>query len=185
MRLFVGCKIDQAVRGRLAEVIERLESSVAGVKWVDPEKTHITLKFLGEVENERLEGIMSSLERALKNIRPFTVSFEGLGCFSPNGSPRVLWVGISEGARELTALSGTAESALEPMGFEREGRAFSPHITLGRVRKGVRPRGAAEAVSGNKTTAFGSQRIECVSLIQSVLNPAGAVYTPVRTWDLF
>ena len=96
----------------------------------------------------------------------------------------MLWAGISHGAAELISLSKIVEAAMEPIGFEREKRSFSPHVTLARVKRGARPRGIGDLVREGRTKDFGNQEVRRVSLIRSVLRPDGAVYTPIHKWDL-
>lgn len=180
----MACELDEAVRRRLTDAVEHARSAVDGVKWVARAGMHVTLKFLGEVEDALVDEIVAALEGPLGDVSVFAVSFQGLGCFPSKGAPRVLWVGVSEGAGELISLNGIVETALEPVGFDREKRSFSPHITLGRVRKGVRPRGIGELVNEGRTAAFGRQEVRHASLIQSVLRPDGAVYTPLHKWQL-
>ena len=120
----------------------------------------------------------------LGEIEPFGIAVEGLGCFPPKGAPRVVWAGISGGAEELSSLSGVVETCLEPVGFQREKRDFVAHVTLGRVRRGARPKGLREVVEEGKAVSFGEQRVDSVSLIRSVLQPTGAVYTPIHSWQL-
>lgn len=184
VRLFVGCELEEALRARLAEVGRRAGLSADGLRWTAPEAMHVTLKFLGEVEEALVGEVTSVLEEPLGDVPAFAVLFQGLGRFPPRGAPRVLWAGISEGAAELISLSRIVESAMEAVGFEREKRVFLPHVTLARVKRDARPRGVGELVREGKATTFGSQEIRYVSLIRSVLGPDGAVYTPVHKWVL-
>ncbi len=184
MRLFVGCELEDEVRVRLAEIARHAGPSLNGFRWVAPEAMHVTIKFLGEVEDSLVGEVKSVLEEPLADVPEFEVSLEGLGCFPSRGVPRVLWVGILQGAEDMIALDKIVESALEPVGFEREKRPFSPHITLARVKRGVRPRRIGDLMKESSAAAFGSQKVRYVSLIQSVLRPEGAVYTPVHKWTL-
>ncbi len=185
MRLFVGCELEEALRARLAEVGQRAGVAGAdGLKWVAQEAIHITLKFLGEVEDELVGEVTSALAGPLGEVPAFAVSFQGLGSFPPRGAPRVLWAGISQGGAELISLSRIVESAMEPVGFDREKRSFSPHVTLARVKRGARPRGIGELMREGKAATFGGQEVRHVSLIRSTLRPDGAVYTPIHKWGL-
>lgn len=184
MRLFVGCELEEALRVRLADVGRRATPYLGGLRWVAPEAMHITLKFLGEVEDALVGEVTSALEEPLGDVPAFAVSFQGLGSFPLRGAPRVLWAGISHGAAELSLLSKIVEAAMEPIGFESEKRSFSPHVTLARVKRGARPRGIGELTREGKAATFGSQEVRHVSLIQSVLRPDGAVYTPIHRWTL-
>ncbi len=184
MRLFVGCELDEALRARLTEMGQRGEPSLDGLRWVAPEAMHITLKFLGEVEDALVGEVTTALEKPLGDVPAFEALFQGLGRFPPRGALRVLWAGIKKGAAELVSLSKIVEAAMEPIGFDREKRPFSPHVTLARVKRGARLRRIDELVREGKAAVFGSQKVRHVSLIRSVLRPDGAVYTPVHRWDL-
>ncbi len=184
MRIFVGCELEEALRARLTDVARRSEASLDGLRWVTPEAMHITLKFLGEVADELVGEVTSVLEEPLGGITSFAVSFQGLGSFPTRGEPRILWAGISRGVAELILLSKIVEAAMEPIGFEREKRSFSPHVTLARVKRGARPRGIGDLTREGKAATFGSQEVQYVSLIRSVLRPDGAVYTPIHRWAL-
>ncbi len=184
MRLFVAHEIDEAIRNRLAETIKEAGARIDGMKWVAPENIHITLRFLGEVEDPSVERIVDALEGTLSDADAFAVSVRGLGAFPPRGSPQVLWAGVTDGAENLVSLNDAVESALEPVGFEREKRRFSPHATLGRARRKSRPRGLRELIAGQEATEFGTQEAAKITLMQSTLTPAGPIYAPVRTWTL-
>jgi 2'-5' RNA ligase len=184
MRLFVACELDEAIRDRLAAVAEKAEERIDGVKWVAHGNIHITLKFLGEVEDAAVDEIAAAIGAAVSETKAFTLSVRGLGAFPPKGSPQVLWAGVSEGADGLVSLNDAVERALEPIGFEREKRSFSPHATLGRVRKKARPKGLRELVEAGRTADFGSQEVTEITLMRSVLKPTGPIYTPVHTWTL-
>ncbi len=184
MRLFIACEISKAIREHLGEIIRRADPSVSGVKWIASGGVHVTLKFLGEVEDPMIDKVKSVLEKPLAEVEPFTLSVEGLGCFPPRGTPTVVWAGVSKGAEELRRLNGIVEESLEPAGFEREKRKFTVHATLGRVKRGARPDGLREFVSEAGAAGFGEQLVDGISLIRSVLQPTGAVYTPIHTWKL-
>jgi len=91
---------------------------------------------------------------------------------------------VTEGARALASINDAVETALEPAGFERERRRFSPHATIGRARKKSRPRGLRELIAAEASTEFGTQNVARITLMKSTLTPTGAIYEPVRTWTL-
>lgn len=143
------------------------------VAWVGRDNFHLTLKFLGDVDSDRLGAIVSALGGAAAGYPSFELRVGGLGAFPSPTRPRVLWVGLDEGATEAMRLAERVDHALAGLGFASETRAFSPHVTLGRVREPRRQPGLAEVLRGG---AFGRQRVDRLCLMQSTLSPRGARY---------
>ncbi|RMF80867.1 MAG: RNA 2',3'-cyclic phosphodiesterase [Nitrospirae bacterium] len=131
VRLFVAIDLPEPVRERLAALC----SGVPGARWVAPEQFHLTLRFIGEVAEDRFREIAAALPAAAGP--PFSLALDGLGFFPPRGRPRVLWAGVAA-SEPLLALRTRVESALAAVGVEREGRRFAPHVTLARL-KGTSP----------------------------------------------
>jgi len=157
-----------------------------GLRWVRPEGIHLTLKFLGETPREKVAPITQALAGSTVGVAPHELSLGKLGSFGSRGSPRVLWVDLDGDLEPLRRLAAQVERALVPLGFPPEGRRFSPHLTLARVR----PESAREvagplaqavaAVSAPKTAI----EVRQVSLMQSKLGPGGAVYTQLEAFRL-
>jgi 2'-5' RNA ligase len=184
MRAFIAVNMADDLRRALAEAQERLRASEADVKWVRAEGIHITLKFLGWVDDEREPGIADAAAAGVADAGPFRLSLVGIGGFPSATAPRVVWVGVTQGAREMSELARRIEDALEPLGFERERREFSPHVTLGRVRS---PRGRdrlAARIGEERERPFGEMEVERVELMRSDLHPTGPVYTSQREFAL-
>ncbi len=114
---------------------EKLAQTATDVKWVGPDNLHITLLFLGEVDNRELMPICRAVEGAARSIKPFELSIEGTGCFPNERRPRVVWIGVGQGLAEVRALHAALEEPLLDLGcYRREERLFTPHVTLGRIR---------------------------------------------------
>lgn len=183
MRLFVALELPEGHRASLAGVCE--EGRRGGVRWVAADNVHLTLKFLGEVD----EGLVPGIERALAEVagsaQPFALALEGGGCFPNARSPRVIWVGVGEGADGASRLAVEVERALKPLGFAPEKRRFRPHLTIGRPKD---PRAAAGATAEKieQLRGFGAPAAEAaaLALIKSTLTPEGAVYEVVRRFEL-
>jgi 2'-5' RNA ligase len=174
LRLFVAINPPEAVRERIGAGTAELRR-LDGVRWVDPDALHITLKFIDALAEGRADEVAASLRRVAAGHAPFDVELSGVGAFPSLRRPRVVWVGIGP-IPKLARLHREIEAALEELGIEREERGFSAHITLGRVRRG-------SAVDARRLESFarravigGSWRVESVELMESCLRPTGAVY---------
>src|SRR5215472_17384598 len=170
MRLFTAIDIPEEVRNRLERVLVQLRPT-APVKWSAVENLHITLKFIGEWPVQDLE----KLEGALRGIgkRPgISIDVRALGWFPNPHHPRVFWAGI-EGGPPLEHLAREIESALEPMGVAREERAFSPHLTLARIKQPAPLQALRQAVADLETVEFGAFRADHFCLYRSQPGPAG------------
>jgi len=147
MRLFIGIELPDALKRRAAaaaaRVRERVERTAPGarLRWVEPSNLHITIWFLGEVREPRVEALAAALNTPLV-VRPFRLRIAGAGAFPPSGPPRAIWLGLAAGDDALLAVHTELGPRLLPLGFEPEKRPFSPHLTIARV-KDVRGRDAA------------------------------------------
>jgi 2'-5' RNA ligase len=168
----VAIGLSGAIKGRLEAAMDR---SVRGIRWVAADQLHLTLKFLGEVPEPKVAGIVEALRRIRR--APFDLSVEGTGVFPERGPARVLWAGCVGDAAELAE---EVERALGPLGFPREERPFAAHVTIGRVKH---PRAARE-VRLDPAALFGRQRVASFSLMKSELRPAGPVYAEVAAFTL-
>jgi RNA 2',3'-cyclic 3'-phosphodiesterase len=184
VRLFVAVLLNDATRAALAGTVERLHSEAPHVAWVQAPNLHLTLKFLGSVADPLVEPVREALRTAAASARGFELIIEGLGAFPASSRPRVIWAGIAEGREAATELAGLVDSALAPLGFPPESRAFSPHVTLGRVRQPRRDEMLSRLVAAGAATRFGSVRVSTIALMRSELHPRGARYTAVATMPL-
>jgi len=152
------------------------------VAWVARDNLHLTLKFLGAVEGDRLGAVTTALAGAVTARPAFQLALSGLGAFPSAVRPRVLWAGIGEGAGAAADVAARIDAALDPLGFPRETRPFSAHVTLGRVRAPRAGRGLAEALAAGAPS--GRQPVGHVSLMRSELSPRGARYTELAALPL-
>ncbi|HTM09953.1 MAG TPA: RNA 2',3'-cyclic phosphodiesterase [Verrucomicrobiae bacterium] len=182
-RLFVAIRIAPEVADRLCQAQAELEPILSDIRWIKREGLHLTLKFLGAVEEAKIPGIQSALKKALAALPRFTVSCRGLGVFPAIRRPRVLWAGLEGGA--LPSLAAATDAALEPLGFRREAREFKPHLTIGRWRETARGDDALRSELDRwRHHDFGASAVDEAVLFQSVLNPRGAVYTVLTVFPL-
>jgi len=182
LRSFVAILLPDELRGRLGLEIEALRRHAAGVAWVAAENLHITLKFLGGVEEARLAEVTAALERAT-TVPAFDVTVRGLGAFPTPRRPRVVWAGTTA-APAFVRLAEDVDRALGGLGFPPEGRGFTPHVTLGRVREPGRDPALAAALEAGATRPFGQLRVARASLMRSDLSPRGARYTELAGFSL-
>jgi len=180
MRVFIAIELPEAIRGELAALEADLQAAGDSVRWVAPESIHLTLKFVGEVSDARMQDI----DDAMKGIswKPFRVDVRGIGFFPGPRSPRVLWVGIQ--APPLAALSEKIERRMLQLGFESEKRAFRPHITLARAKDTRLDSSLVTAASAHEEREFGSFLVDRCFLFQSTPQPSGPVYTKLKEYDL-
>jgi RNA 2',3'-cyclic 3'-phosphodiesterase len=169
--------LDPAVRARLGDVIGELRPAATGVAWVVPDNLHLTLKFLGGVEEARLTAVIAALTRAAIGTPPFELAVTGLGAFPSPTRPRVLWAGIADGAERLTRLAADVDETLGSLDFAREDRPFSPHVTFGRVREPRRQPVLGGILAAAAARDFGRIRVTKLSLMRSDLSPRGARYS--------
>ena len=167
--------LPEDVRQRLATEIERLRPHASDVAWVAPANLHVTLKFLGQVDEARVPALADALRARVAGHRVFDAAVRGLGAFPSPTRPRVLWAGLEDDAGALAALAETIDACCAGLGFPRETRAFAAHVTLGRVREPRRQPALAEALA--LPADFGRLRVEQVSLMRSQLSPRGARYS--------
>lgn len=175
MRLFVAFDLPDEVRRALRELIAKLRPQASHGKWVRPESTHITLKFIGEAPKEKLDSIRAALS-AIRSAHPVQMAFRGLGFFPHERKPRVLWCGV-EASTNLAAMAFNIDESLEPLGIARETREFVPHLTLARFEN---PAGLEKLVSlaeSLESTDFGGSTEREFYLYESVLQRSGAEYT--------
>ncbi|MDE2803151.1 MAG: RNA 2',3'-cyclic phosphodiesterase [Chloroflexota bacterium] len=188
LRLFVAVTLPAEARDVLAGVIARLRAAeLRGVRTVAPEGVHITLKFLGNVDAVRVPALSDALDAAAAAAAPFALALEGVGAFPAAGAPRVLWAGVTGETEALAALARHVDEECSGLGFPRERRAFSPHLTIARLRDTATVedrRQAAEALTAVGLERSDGFRVDEVHLIKSTLTPLGAVYESMHTTRL-
>jgi len=197
IRAFVAVDLDADSRKVLARAQEQAKDRTmrelsrlapeARVQWARPDSIHLTLKFLGQIADTQVEEIRRALSVTIQAQPRFSIEVGGFGVFPDLRAPRVLWVGVSGQREQVNALARLAtevDSGLDTLGFPREARPFSPHLTLARIKERSREVGKALAESGlmAQTESLGILRVEAVALIRSDLKPSGAVYT--RLWEV-
>lgn len=184
MRLFVAVNLPRKERERIHRASRALRDPRLPVRWIEPDNYHLTLKFLGEVRTDRVGQVGEILARVASGCLPFSADFAGFGAFPSIRRPRVLWLGV-EPTPALRCLKQDVEWALADLGFERETRAFHPHLTLGRVDRDDEAgtfRGLDELVA--EMSYSGSVPVRSVELMRSQTGKGGSQYSVVSTHPL-
>ncbi|MFQ5922132.1 MAG: RNA 2',3'-cyclic phosphodiesterase [Anaerolineales bacterium] len=189
MRTFVAIEIPEPLGANLDRSVEALRSGLADdlVRWIRPGSMHLTLKFLGEIEQQQVFAVQKILDEVAEGSSRFVLEIKGFGCFPNRKRPRVLWVGFEPAGDDLLQLQTVLANRLEKIGFEGERRDYHPHLTIGRVRKGLS--GAeTQVISGWAQDAqigtVGKFEVESISLMRSVLKPSGAEHTRLHAAGL-
>lgn len=180
MRLFIAVEISEEIKTGLVKIIDKLKETDADVKWVRQEGMHITLKFLGEVDEKRKDKIIESLEKISEKRHPFIVTFKGLGVFPDLKRPRVVWVGIEKGKEELSDIAKELDAHLSELGFLCEKREFAPHLTLARVKSSRGRKELTEGLSSYNNFVLPKLIVNEIILMQSILKREGAEYKRVK-----
>jgi 2'-5' RNA ligase len=184
IRAFIAVPVTDEIKVLVGDLEQDLRTVGADVKWVEPKNLHITLKFLGNIAQADVEGLTGALERVVAGVRAFEVVVSGAGTFPPGRRPRVVWVGLADGREQLTDLGVKVEEACGTLGFEREKRAFRPHLTIGRVRRGSRA--LPELADEISRVAFNPLKlgVDSINLVRSRLSPRGPTYTLLEGFAL-
>ena len=182
MRLFVAAELNEDVRERLASIQEKLRSGDFDLKMVEPENLHLTLKFLGEVEEKHATHMEKLISDAVKDVHAFSLSFHGIGYFGSGNRMSVVWAGVKEGKEQYVKLADSLERALSPI--RKEEREPSPHLTIARVKSGRNVHELAREVDSLRDVKIGEVRVKEIKLKHSVLTPQGPIYSDVKAFAL-
>jgi 2'-5' RNA ligase len=184
MRTFIAIEISDDIKKMLDQIESHLKYAGADVKWVKPETIHLTLKFLGEINEEKCEEVKEALNSIAKYMKPFELTLKDMGAFPKIENPRVVWVGLGKGAAESAALASGIDDLLSKTGFAKEERPFSPHLTIGRVRSPMNKDKLKEKMSSASSnfqlSAVPPHQVASVILFKSTLTPQSPIYTNIH-----
>jgi 2'-5' RNA ligase len=180
MRLFVALDLSDSVRAAISAFCENLRRAYAAARWARPEGIHVTLKFIGEVKEDRVEPIQAALGKIFSPT-PIEMDFRGTGFFPSERRPRVFWIGI-HATPNLAQIATEIESHLEPLGIARETRDFLPHLTLARFDDNRGIDNLLAALRESNSQEFGTVKTSQMHLYQSKLGHGGAQYTRLKTF---
>ena len=188
IRAFIAVELPEELKKELAELEAQLKKNTPPVvKWVDPNSIHITLKFLGEISTDSIDELMRAIEEAARGIQPFQLEVRELGAFPGLDRAQVLWVGIKGAVEKIAQLQKRIEANTAQLGFSRESRAFTPHLTLGRVRDEARPNDRQRLGKLLIDTTFSALHdvdVNEINLIKSQLTPTGPIYSVIGSVKL-
>lgn len=181
IRSFVAIELPTAVKQELTALVSMLKKRVPQVvRWVEPQGIHLTLKFLGDVTTDKIEEITMAIDEGTRGLSPFRLELQEVGAFPNLVRVQVIWVGTKGELDKLAYLQNQIESNMEQLGFPLENRAFTPHLTLGRVRNYASLDDRKKVGSTLSQTTFTSTQIitvDSVNLMKSQLSNSGAIYT--------
>lgn len=178
MRTFIAIEIPSEIKSALAALQDELRRAGADVSWTKPENIHLTLKFLGEVDEGRIGEIEEVCAASAAGFQPFTLSLNDMGVFPNARQPRVLWAGLAGEIEKAAGMQRRLEAGLALIGFEREEKAFRPHLTIGRLKSNKKTRELLALAGARRLPAL-SFTVGEIVVMKSELHPAGARYTPI------
>lgn len=187
MRLFIAFNLSGSIRKSLSTQITHLGKilGTTGVKWVNPRGIHLTLKFLGETQEQKIAQIQNSLGIISSRFSPFDIQIGNFGCFPHSRKPRVIWIGVQDMSGNLLKVHHEIEMEFRKIGFKAENRPFSGHLTLGRIKRNLDPsdrRTLISRIGEINIGDLGTETVEEICLIRSILKPTGAEYTQVGAY---
>jgi 2'-5' RNA ligase len=177
-RTFIALDIGQQLRDRVSALQNLFVRTDTEVKWVEQDNVHLTLLFLGEVDDRELIAVCRAVAAVAAGFTPFSLAVEGVGCFPNMRRPRILWTGIGSGRQAVIDLHDRLEEPLLELGcYRREERQYTPHITLGRLKGEEASEKLARALDRQKDWRAGETVIDAVHVMGSELKRDGPVYT--------
>ena len=183
-RTFIAVEIGSPAREVMLRLLKQLTSELDGVRWTQPDQLHLTLKFIGDIDNRTLPDICNQIRAACAGVDAFAASLKGLGAFPKNKPPRVLWVGLADGIEPLKLINQRLESSLAGVGIPSEGRAYAPHLTLGRINRGADQQQIATRMACDSETEFARFDVSDVLLIASVRERNRMLYETIDSVPL-
>lgn len=180
VRTFIAVLLTDELKSRISTVQDQFKDLAPEVKWVARENLHVTLKFLGDVDSGRIEAVCSAMASAVEGVEAFSMGVSGVGAFPNPRRPRTVWVGLDSGAESLAEVAQRVDSALAGLGFPKEDRKFTGHVTIGRVKDERRIGSLPEALLAAKSTEFGAVDVAGITVMKSDLRREGPVYTVIK-----
>ena len=184
IRCFIAIEIPERIQNQLARIQGTLRNQIQKASWVKPSNVHLTLKFLGDVDPDNLESIAEAIERVAIRHRSFSLRVGGLGTFPNFARPRVIWAGVKTGGERVSALAQDINVALSYCGFAPDTKKFNAHLTIARVKGRIDLRPYANQYRQYDRIDGAEMSVNTISLIQSQLQPTGAIYSTLQSYSL-
>lgn len=185
IRSFLAFDLPQGIKEEVTRISGGVKKSGLNASWVKPGNIHLTVVFMGDVNEKDIPGIIASIDNVAVQYEPFNISLGGMGLFPDIRRPRVIWLGLDGEIEKLASLRDDLQKSLESFGVEQEKRTFKPHLTLGRFRRSTREKSHLKKIleeSGRITGPTG--RLDELILFKSELRPGGSVYERLHSWAL-
>jgi len=176
LRTFIAVSLSSSVLAGIEKTVRTLHTHFGDVRWVEPKNMHVTLKFLGDIPLNDLPSLIHTVTQCTSNTDSFDLTFQGLGAFPNRESPKTIWIGIREGSKELIQLAESIDRGLLSLGFPKEARRFSPHLTIGRIKKSAPESPLMSLLDEEQDSLFGSCSVSEVQIFSSELTRRGAIY---------
>ena len=184
LRTFIAVSLSSSVLAEIKQAVRTFQANSEGVLWVEPKNLHVTLKFLGDMPLNELPQLIDAVTQSVCQARSFDLTFQGFGAFPNWESPKTLWIGCREGSEELRHLADKIDESLLPLGFPKEARRFSPHLTIGRIKKTARHSPLLPLLDEQQNRRFGSCSVREVQIFSSELTKRGPIYDELATIPL-
>ena len=183
VRTFIAFDTPLSLKEEIGKIQSILKETRADVRWETGNKFHVTIKFLGEVEEKILPAVITTVKNITERYHPFSIIYQTLGAFPNKNRPRVLWVGCTNTDRQLLDMKNELDEALMPYGFEIEERQFHPHVTLGRVKS---PSGIKNLIQTLENVTFEPRQVSIsnILVVKSILKPSGSEYSTLASIPL-
>ena len=185
IRSFLAFELPPEILKEITRISGDVKKSGLEAGWVKPGNIHLTVIFLGDVDEKDIAGIVSCVDNVVGNFKPFDISLGGMGMFGDMRRPRVLWMGLDGEIKRLAAMRDRLQKPLEPFGIKQEDRPFRPHLTLGRFRRPVKDKSLLKrTIDQYKNISGPGGKLDELILFKSQLKPGGSIYTKLHTWLL-
>lgn len=171
--------VDIEISPKIKEIVSDLNNSGANIKLVEPKNMHITLKFLGETDEKSISEIKDIMEKSVENIEPFEIKLKDTGVFPNENYIKVIWIGLEQ-YEKLAEITKNIDQKLSEIGFKKEKRGFSPHLTIGRVKSGRNKDKILHILNKYRDNEFNDFIIDSIKLMKSELTPEGPIYTTLE-----